>query len=503
MTEQAARGVTHIVLGSTIQTLLRLIVVGILARHLTPAEFGIVSAALIVVSVIDLEGALGIAPALIQRKDLEPRHIETGQFLALVLAACFSGGIYFAAKPLSEALSIEQSFHALRALCLVIFFRTAVSVPEALLYRKMQFRKIAGAQVASYFIGYALVGVSLALSGLGYWSLVVAEIAQSLILSLIYISHNPLARPAYDRKAAKDLLGFGLGISAAKLVRQMTFSIDQTVIARLFGAVELGFYTRAQGATFRPINTLGSAIESVLFPMLAPVQRDTERIRGIFIRGMGVYFSIIAPIAASSAILSSEIVRLLLGPGWEKAAVLMRLLSTGLFFRTANRLCATMIKTRDRSGWMFLLQIEFALIVGLCVTFGSKYAVEGVALAISASFFIHFLCSVFLVFIDLGGGWQRLARLLWGAAPISIFPAFAGALAHSALVAANYDWRETLIFTALVICSLWAMMILFIPLRTLGPDGEWLLRSFSKFIPRSAPMSVLLRRRIARSEAAE
>ena len=500
MTSRAAGGVSYILLGSTVQTLLRFVVIGVLARHLSPADFGIVAAAMIVVSVIDLEGALGIAPALIQRKELEPRHLETGQLLALLVAIVLAGGLYLAAGTISRLLSITQSAEALRVLCLVVLLRTAVSVSEALLYRKLLFRRIAAVQVISYFTGYALIGVGLALVGFGYWSLVYAEVAQAVVLCILYVWQSPPpTRLGLDRAAARELLGFGISISAAKLLRQMIFAFDQAVVARLFGAAPLGFYVRAQGTTFRPINMLGGAIESVLFPMMATIQNDTDRVRTIFVRGMAIYCYIIVPVVGSTTILAHEIVFVMLGRGWDQAAVLMQYLAAGFFFRTANRLCGTVLKSRGRSTWMLLLTFEHGSIVAIGVLVGAHFGIGGVAVGMSAAQFLHHLSSIFVVNLDIGHSIKRLLRVLVGAIPIAVLPLCCGVLAHFVLDKLEAGWFLSLGGTSVIIVAAWLAGILFTPLNILGADGAEALQAIAKFIPRSVPFSARLRQRIART----
>jgi len=504
MTTRAARGISHILLGSTVQTLLRLVVVGILARHLTPSDFGIVAAATIILSVVDLEGALGVAPALIQRRELEPRHIETGQSLALIVAVLLSGLLYLTSGFIADLLSTPQSDSAIKMLSLVVLLRTATSVSEAMLYRQLAFYRIAATQVVSYFFGYAMVGVGLALLGFGYWSLIYAEVARAFAVGLLNLWLSPPSpRLGFDGRTARELLGFGLSLSAAKVMRQMIVSIDQAVVTRFFGPTQLGFYVRAQGATSRPINSLGGAIESVLFPMMASIQHDTERVKAVFARGMSIYFVFVAPVAATSAVLSSELIYILLGPGWNEAAVLMQLLTAGFFCRTANRLCATMLKARGRAFWLLLLQIEHVVIVSTCILAGAQFGVRGIAVGMSASQFLHLLSGIILVLWETKGGWRPLCRTLVGTAPIAIGPVLLGLAGHAALVALGAPWFVAFTLTCTMVVLSWVTTIMLIPVETLGEHGPWLLQSLSKFVPSRLPKSAILRAWIARSPKAE
>lgn len=498
---QAANGISYLFAGSTAQTLFRLVVIGVMARYLTPTDFGIVAAAMIVVSVLDLEGALGIAPALIQRKTLEPRHLETGFALCLLLSPLMAGTLYLTSPVIADLLSIPQSVDALRVLSAILFLRTIASSSEAQLYRGMHFAKITLTQLASFVLGYGVIGLTLALSGFGYWALVYAELAQAVICACAFTYYAPPPKKlGWDGSAAAELFRFGMTLSGAKLVRQVIFSVDQAIVARFFGAASLGFYTRATGTTFRPINALGSAIESVLFPMISAVQDDRERVRGVFIRGLAIYAIFVAPVVLSTAILAYEIVMVMLGPGWEQTAYLIQLLAVGFFFRTANRLCATVLKSRGRAFWLLLLQIEHGIIVVLCLIVGMQYGLAGIAIGASVAQFIHFVVTVGLVLLDLGGGGvSRLARTLLGATPIALIPIALGAGIHHALTPQSLHWTLVALATGCVIVSTWLALVIAIPTRVLGADGAWIFQTLASLIPSKLPASQSLKRRVGRN----
>lgn len=497
---QAAHGISYLLAGSTAQMLFRLVVIGVLARHLTPTDFGIVAAAMIVVSVLDLEGSLGIAPALIQRKELEPRHLETSLTICLFLSPGITWLLYLASPIIADWLSIPKSVDALRVLSAVLFFRTVGSISEALLYRKMQFSTITATRFVSFVLGYGVFGVALALFDFGYWSLVYAEIIQAIICAGAFIWCAPLPRKlGWDTPAAKELFGFGISLSGAKLIRQIIFSIDQMLVARYFGAAALGFYTRANGTTFRPINALGSAIESVLFPMLSAVQDDIYRVRGVFVRGLALYAIFVAPVVATTAILAYEIVQVMLGPGWEESAYLIQLLAVGFFVRTANRLCATILKSRGKAFWLLVLQIEHGIVVITCLVIGMQYGLAGIAIGASVAQVIHFAVTIGLVLLNLGGGVARLGRTILGAAPIAVGPIVLGAIVHHGLTLEGVHWIIVGAVTGFVIGAAWLFAIIAMPAHILGADGTWIFQSLASLVPSKIPAGRTLKRWIGRN----
>jgi O-antigen/teichoic acid export membrane protein len=495
--QQALRGISILLAGGLVQTLLRTAVISILARTLSATDFGVVAAALIVVSTLDLDGALGVAPAIIQRKTLERRHIVTGQLMSVIFGLCFSFVLFLVSPYIASLLSIGQAGGALRVLSWVFLLRGFSSVSEALLFRDLMVARLTVGRVLAYLAGYVAVGIPCAFLGMGYWALVAAELTQSFFLAAYFFVQKPLPLvPIWDTAAARELLSFGIILSLAKIARELVFNIDQMVIARVFGAASLGFYVRAMGTAFQPINYLGGALEAVLFPALSSIQEERIRLQIAFARGMSIYTAIIGPIIGFLAIFSHEVVRVLLGPRWGLSADLMQMLAAGLFFRTSNRLCATLLKARGRVSWLLLLQIEHAAVMIAAVLSGYPYGLLAVALAVSVGQFVHLVTAVVLVHIDLGGGWRRLASAVLRALPFAALPI--GAAGVVAMAAHSMAWPviPTLAVGGIVCGAVLAAVAFYYPVASLGEDGRWLLNVLAKSAPRRLPFSRAVQRRM-------
>ncbi len=192
LTSRTVSGLLWTAWGKGGHALLQVVVVVVLARLLRPMEFGVVSAALVVIGFSAIFSEIGLGPALVQRPDLETRHLQaafsTSFLFGLVLAGMISGG----APLLADFLRIPQVAPVLRALAWLFPLNGLAVVPEALMRRQLRFRWLANLEVLSYGAGYGLVGTTLALLGFGVWALVAGNFAQAVLrLAVLLVAQRP------------------------------------------------------------------------------------------------------------------------------------------------------------------------------------------------------------------------------------------------------------------------------------------------------------------------
>ena len=156
-TDQAAESISHrtlrglfwMFLGKGTQAVLQVLVLGILARLLTPADFGLVSASLVVVGLSTIFSQLGIGPAVVQRSNLESRHLRTGFTISVLFSLALAGLICLFAPSFAGFFRLEGLTPVLRAMSLVFPFQGLSVVAESLLQRDLSFRRLAGINTIS------------------------------------------------------------------------------------------------------------------------------------------------------------------------------------------------------------------------------------------------------------------------------------------------------------------------------------------------------------------
>src|SRR5215217_2776119 len=179
MTHKIMSGLFWTASGKGAQAILQFVVVTILARLMTPLEFGVVAAAMIVIGFSEIVTRLGLGPAVVQREKLDRRHLGTA-FTASLLFSVVIGALIWIFAPLIAGFFRYQGVEAvLRILAWLFPIRGLGVVPDSLAQRDLCFRWLAKTDVLSFVLGYVFVGIGLAFAGYGVWSLVAANLVSA------------------------------------------------------------------------------------------------------------------------------------------------------------------------------------------------------------------------------------------------------------------------------------------------------------------------------------
>ena len=421
-------------LSSAGQALLSLAILMVLARLLTPGDFGQLAVGLVFIALADALGRRGLGPALIQRYDLTQRHIATGFMLSLATGIALAGALWVLAPWLAWLSAEPRTASILRALSLATVFSGAGVVSEYRLRRDLRFRELMGAAVLSQAIGNGLVAIALALMDHGVWALVWGTVARQAVFSLVAIAFSPAPRGlGPGRLEAADLLRTGAGFSAIALINALSAQALRLVIARTLGPAPLGMYTRAQALAVVP-QRLSPVLANVLLPAMARRQRRIDRLRIVHLNGTELLSLGAWPASLMIAVSAPEIVAVVLGPQWAGAVPALRILALVGVLRALNALHVPVIRaTGAVYGESWRRAVYFALLV-TGAWFASRWGLVGVAAAAAAA---QILLHGLLAHLALGVLGVRCTQLLARHVPAL----WAGAWATAALSLAAWTLR--------------------------------------------------------------
>lgn len=380
------------------ETLIRFVTsalsVPILARVLSPSDFGMMAAAGAVVEVVSTVAAFGVPAALVQRQRLTPAHVGAAYIITGVLTVIAVVGLFVSAPWLARLMRIDGLAAPLRVLSLILVARSIVSIAVALKERELQYRPVSVLYTVTGFIGTLAVPLALASAGLGYWALVVGAVGAAF-LQLIVVSlcwTNPLrVEFSVGRRSFSDLLSYGGGHVINNAINQVALTGDNLVVGRVLGAAPLGLYTRAYQLMSVGTSLFNQALGRVFFASLARLQQEPERARDMFHGVAGLVALIGLPAAALLSLFAEEAVEIALGPQWRDAVPLFRVLAGGLFLRTAYNVPAQVIRAAGHLSRLAIRQIVYALAVIGGAAVGSQWGLVGVAWAITAVLALHWL----------------------------------------------------------------------------------------------------------------
>ena len=476
-------GLFWMAMGAGAQGFFQLLVTVVLARLLTPADFGMVSATLVVVGFSTIFSQLGVGPAVVQHPSLGTAHLRTG----FTLSALFGLGMTFLIWGLTPVIAaffrMDELIPVVRVMALVFAFQGLSVVSESLLQRELRFRKLAAIEVTA-LTGFGLIGVTLAYMGLGVWSLVAAYLSQATlktILLLVLVPHP--RRPLLDRRAGAELMYFGGGFTAARMGNYFGAQGDSMVVGRWLGADALGYYGRAYQLMVAPAMLVGQILDRVLFPAMAKVQGRSERLLTAFRRSVTLIAILMFPVSLALFFLAPEVIHVLLGPRWTETVLPFQIFSLGLLFRTSYKMSDSVARATGavyRRAWR---QWVFAGLVVGGAGLGSLWGVAGVAVCVSVAITCNFFLMAHLSLQLSGMSWKTFLLAHMPAASLGAVVGLESWALGSLLRGLDRPPIEILAACAAALIVTVAALFKFLPGIFLGRDGVWMFETLAAYLP--------------------
>lgn len=391
LTRQTLSGMKWTYVQMVLSAGLQIAVTAFLARLLTPAAFGLVALADLTLRFVNYVARAGVGQAIIQKPDLEPIHVRAGVTASIGLGLVFAAGVWVLAPVAALFFDDPSVTPVLRWMSLSLLLQGLGATAEGLLTRELRFQALAVRSLASYVIGYPIVGLTLAFLGAGVWSLVAAALVQTAARSLFtYLARPHTMRPTLNGPAHRSLLAFGGRVSLISFFEFLGSELDTLVVGRFAGASALGLYNRAYILVRLPVYYLTTSFSRVLFPAFSSVQHDVRRFRGAYVSAAGLTAAVIFPTAAGIAVAGAEIVQVVLGDQWTEAIPILPWIAVASALSMVTHLAAVSTEARAELNAKIAISVAKVAVLGglLVLATGRGLWAYGAALA-GASLFAH------------------------------------------------------------------------------------------------------------------
>ena len=357
----------------------------VLARLLAPGDFGLIAMVTAITGFVAMFKDAGLSMATVQRKDITHDQVSTLFWINVGLSALVMLFIAGLAPAIAAFYSEPRLVWITLALASTMILGGLTVQHQALLRRQMRFKALAIIEIAMLVFGIA-VAIVMALLGFGYWSLVGMTAGAAFAnVVLVWVLCN--WRPGLPRRhcGVGSMLRFGGGLTGFNFLNYFTRNADNVIVGFALGSGSLGIYSKAYGLLMMPIRQINAPVGSVLVPALSRLQDNPARYRRAYLQAISAIAVVGMPIVVCAFVLAHEAVAILLGPGWEEAAVVFRWLAPAAFFGTLNVAPGWLCVSLGRAGTQVRWAIISAPLTFAAFIFGVKFGIAGVAAAFSAS----------------------------------------------------------------------------------------------------------------------
>lgn len=395
---RSIRGGTATLSAQVIKFIINTLSTLVLARLLTPDDYGLVAMVTAVTGFVALFKDLGLSMATVQRKDITHAQVSN-LFWINVGVSLILGVVLCGISPLISWFYHEPRLIPITLVLSLAFIFSGLSVQHnALLRRQMRFSILAIVDIISLFSG--IVGaILLAWVGCEYWALVAMPILTSIsyvIMVWLFCNWRP---GGFTRGVGlRSMLAFGGHLTGFSVINYFSRNLDQILIGRYWGAQSLGFYSKAYHIMLLPVSQIRGPLETVSIPALSHLQDDPNRYRRYYLKLVKLMAFLSMPLMVILFVFAEEIIALLLGPNWSGCVRIFQILSFVSFIQPISTTRGLVLVSLGKSKKYLRWGLANAILTTLSFVVGLPWGAEGVALGYAIANYICLVPSLWYCF---------------------------------------------------------------------------------------------------------
>lgn len=371
---KATVGVFWVSISTAANNFFNLLIKYVLARMLFPADFGLWAMAAMAIDFLGMFREMGFSSALIYRKGDMRKSADTTFTVLLVIDGVLFSIAFFGAPFVALFFRTPSVTPILRALAFVILLSALGEVQLALLAKNLAFRERLLPDLVPT-MAYGIVAVTLALMGLGVWSLVIAKIVDQALTSLLCWVVVPWWRPRlrFDRQEAKELFDYGKHIFGSGILVWLITNLDNMFVGRVLGDEPLGVYKFSYDQANIPATQISRVIGQVLFPAYSTIRDDIQALRDAFFKALR-YVSLVAiPVSVGMIVFARPFIMTLYGEKWAAAILPLQILGVYGLLRAVAVNMGSVFKAGGKPQWLTAIAFARLAVMALFLYPAARY----------------------------------------------------------------------------------------------------------------------------------
>jgi len=329
----------------------------ILARLLTPDEFGLIGMIAIFIAVSQSFIDSGFSSALIRKKECNDNDYPTVFFYNLAAGITLYLILFFLATPISNFYNQPILKSLIRVLGLSLIIRSFTIIQFVILTKRLDFKLHAKISVLATLIS-GVIGIVMAYKGFGVWSLVIRTVTTAFFTSLFLWIWNRWKPPfVFSISSFKELFGFGSKLLLSGLIDTIYNNIYYLIIGKFFSAKELGYYTRADTIKDIPSKNINGVVSKVTYPVLSSLQDDKIALKAAYRRIIKSVMLITFVLMIGLAAIAEPMIVTLIGDKWLPCVIYLQMLCFSGMLYPLHALNLNMLKVEGRSDLFLKLEI--------------------------------------------------------------------------------------------------------------------------------------------------
>jgi O-antigen/teichoic acid export membrane protein len=358
----------------------------ILARLLSPEDFGLFGLALLALSFVDNFSVTGISNTLIQKRENIQDYLDTAWTVQLLRAFLLFAILFSCAQPVALFFKRPEVVDILRAIAFVVLFTGIENIGTIYFQKEIRFEKVFLLKFCSILMNLT-VSIAVALILKNVWALVYGSLAGALTkLLLSYMVHPYRPRLKFDFVKFRELLRLGKWFFGSSILVFLITEGDDAVVGKILGATALGFYQMAYLISNSTATEISNFVASLMFPVYSKLQDNPDTLREAYLRVFQLVTFIVFPIAGLIFILSPDFTYLFLGEKWMPMVPALQILTIWGVIRSVEATTIQIFYATGRPDYSTkILLLEALIIMALIYPLTAKWGILGASLTIVAA----------------------------------------------------------------------------------------------------------------------
>lgn len=448
----------------------------VLARILGPTSYGVISAATIYVTLTTLILDQGMASALVQRRQLDPKAPGAVASFNILIALILAVATWILAPEVADFFSTPALGGVLRVLGIGLVLKALAITPRSMLSRGLKFRRIAISDVAGAGCG-TITGLTAAIFGASYHAVVYQTVVTDVVIAALLWRASRGPSPNLAVGALREVLPFGFRVFATNSIAYFARNTDNILVARILGVTALSFYSMAYRALVIPIQMVGQTVNRVMFPVFAKIAHRRDLLAENLVKSTEMVAMAAVPTMTLLACAAPELVRVVLGPQWGPTARLLSVLALAGARETIYYITPALMKATGHASLNLRFELVSTAVQVAGIVIGLQFGVFGVAVGYAVSGILItpmlLLIQRRLTGVSITGQLQALVPSIhpsmWGAAgyllvAVMPFPSWATLLAGGSVFVGLFFFVLLTMHRAAALRA-WRRIVLMLPAR--------------------------------------
>lgn len=373
--------------------LISLVIAGILARLLTPDEFGIVAVVTVIISFFSIFSDLGIAPAIIQNKELQEEDL-THIFSFTIWGGLILTILFFLSSwPISFFYKQPSMLIITQLLSINLFFASANIVPNALLYKAKAFKFIAWRSLGVQITG-GTIAIVAALCGAGLYALIINPILSSILLFIVtYRKYPQHLKMTWGIVSIKKIFKFSAYQFTFNIINYFSRNLDKLLISKFMGMSPLGYYEKSYRLMMLPLTNITHVITPVMHPIFSDYQHNLNLLATSYEKIIRLLAFIGIPLSAFLWFSASEITLIVFGEQWLPSISIFQILSVSVGIQIIMSTSGSIFQASNDTRSLFICGLFSSIInvTGICFGLFFFKTLDAISWCITTTFSISFL----------------------------------------------------------------------------------------------------------------